>query len=223
MAMDYRGLFSDLDKSLGEAGLSLRVVCAGGFVLDRHGIRTTRDIDAFFDCSPEVLQIIRDVGDRLKANPEDEPWLNNSIQNMNRSPAGIECEGVYEGANLVVDAVPLLYVAGMKLESGRVQDIVDVASIIKAEGIDSPKEFLDLLEGYGFDGLDEGLVIESFGEAYGLAWLKSYYVEREEALYGGEGNWRGTDTDPRHVEERYRNGSRRNEGQGRKGRRRQRP
>lgn len=183
---DYNDLFVDLDERLAERGLYLRVVCAGGFVLQKYGIRVTNDIDAFFNSTPLIDSIIKEVGDKYGINPADESWLNNSIQNLNAAPMDICLERLFTGNALTVEMVPLEYVLGMKLESGREQDIIDVSQILAIKGFSDPKRVLDTLEGMGFGGIDNGTLLEAFGLAYGIDWLKDYLIEEETSILSHE-------------------------------------
>ena len=70
----------------------------------------------------------------------------------------------------------------MKLKSAREQDIRDVALILERLSIDSPEQFEKILNDYGFINIDESLILEAFGTAYGFEWLEKYYIENEEAI-----------------------------------------
>ena len=179
--MPEREAFELLSARLRQEGLSLCVVCVGGFVLNHHGIRATLDIDAFFAADDRTYAIIEEVGDELGINM-GEPWLNNSVQRLNRAPDLGTCALLYDLPNLKVYEAPLDYVAGMKLESAREQDIQDVSAIIRKLRIASPDELERRLRGYGFPHADESLLLESFGLAYGMEWLAAYYRENERSI-----------------------------------------
>lgn len=110
--------------------------------------------------------------------------LNNSVQNMNVKPPENICKPLYEFSNLKVLAPPLDYIAGMKLVSAREQDIQDVAFILQKLKITSPDAFRKTLSEYGFSSIDESLLLESFGLAYGMEWLEKYYIDHEEEILG---------------------------------------
>ena len=94
-----------------------------------NGYRGTLDVDAFYESSKTVEAIIRKVGDTFGINRTDELWLNNSIANMNSRPSDEHCELVYQFSNLVVKAVNITYLMGMKLASGREQDLTLLGEI----------------------------------------------------------------------------------------------
>ena len=73
-------IFNELNHRLQKKNIDLTVICVGGFVLSHYGLRTTHDIDGFFQASNEVTGIIKDVGDVFGINTENELWLNNSVQ-----------------------------------------------------------------------------------------------------------------------------------------------
>lgn len=152
-------------------------------MLNHYGVRTTHDIDGFYQTSVKLEQLIKKVGDELGINTEKELWLNNSVQNMNRKPPDEICTVVYEYSNLKVLISPLDYVAGMKLESARERDIEDVASIIKLLKIEDPVELRERIEGCDFTVYDESLLLEALGLAYGMEWLEKYYTDNEDSLF----------------------------------------
>ena len=174
--------FEELNRRLLKADTELTVICAGGYVLSHYGMRTTQDIDGFFQSDPAINQMIREVGDMFGINTPKELWLNNSIQNLNDKPAEEICDTVYDFSNLHVLIVPLDYVAGMKLTSAREQDIQDVAAIVRKMDIQDPDELLNKIHRYGFFHIDESVLLESFGIAYGMEWLEKYYLEHEEDI-----------------------------------------
>lgn len=87
----------------------------------------------------------------------------------------------------MIDQIKRKYnVQCMKLRSGREQDIEDVSKIITKLEIPSPKEFSDILVEYKFTDIDESLILESFGKAYGMEWLEKYYIENIESLFSDD-------------------------------------
>ena len=175
-------IFEAFNKQLKKANIHLTIIYAGGFVLQHYGMRATVGIDAFYNETNEIRTIIRKTGDLLDINPADENWLNNSIQRMNEVPPKDICKELYQFSNLQVLIPPLAYIAGMKLKSAREQDIRDVALILERLSIDSPEQFEKILNDYGFINIDESLILEAFGTAYGFEWLEKYYIENEEAI-----------------------------------------
>ena len=176
-------MFDELNEELKKINIKLSVVCVGGYVLQHHNIRTTNDIDGFFNESPVVKSAIKKIGDKYKANTSSELWLNNSVQNMNSKPPESICDTIYESSNLKISIPPLEYIAGMKLASGRRQDIRDVSMIIDKLKIQDVSELKKRIEKYNFNSIDESLFLEAFGEAYGMEWLEKYFIKQEEEIF----------------------------------------
>lgn len=63
--MDAEKLFKDLNDELAKSGMTLDLVCVGGFVLEYYNMRGTSDIDAFYQESSDLIECIENVG---KAN-----------------------------------------------------------------------------------------------------------------------------------------------------------
>lgn len=182
MFKNERTVFEALNEKLESEGISLTVICAGGFVLSHYGMRSTMDVDGFFKASEKINHIIETVGERFGINNGDELWLNNSVQNLNESPPEEICKTIYDLSHLKVLIPPLDYIAGMKLYSARAQDIDDAASIIKKLSLKSPDRFRKKMKSYGFNSIDESLLLEAFGLAYGMDWLEEYYIKSESRI-----------------------------------------
>ena len=182
MIKDEKLLFEELNEKLQQKRLDLTLICVGGFVLDYYGIRGTMDIDAFYDESQPIHDLIYEIGKAHNLNTPEELWINNSVQNLNTKPPEEICKTIYEFSNLKVLIPPLDYVAGMKLISGRENDIEDVAQIIKHLNINDIYEFKRKLKSYEFGDADDALIIESFGIAYGMKWLTDYYIKNEQEV-----------------------------------------
>ena len=148
--------------------------------MNHYHIRATMDIDSFYNANEEVQNIILLMGNEYGLNPEDEVWLNNSVQSMNKKPPEEICQTIYEFSNLTVKIPPLEYIACMKLVSAREQDITDVSELIKMLEIKDPEEMEGILKKYDFGTIDESLILEAFGRAYGMQWLEDYYIAKYE-------------------------------------------
>ena len=160
---------------------SLKLICAGGFVLQLNGYRGTADIDAFYKSNAAIENAIRKVGDVLGINKPDELWLNNSISNMNQVPQDRYCEIVHDFPNLVVMAVEIDYLIGMKLFSARGQDLKDVADILRNNADLQPFDLLEKLVDMSFE-IDISIILDVFESARGMAWLDAFYRKNEAEL-----------------------------------------
>ena len=146
-----------------------------------YGYRGTLDVDAFYESSTTIEAIIRKVGDTFGINKPDELWLNNSIANMNPRPSDEHCGLVYQFSNLVVKAVSITYLVGMKLASGREQDLMDVGDILKKNRNEKPFELLSELVDMRFD-IDISGLLDAYEKAHGMDWLDEFYVNNQDLL-----------------------------------------
>ena len=128
-----------------------------------------------------LREIIARIGEKHHVNT-DELWLNNSVANMNISPPESICDTLYKFSNLIVRAVPIDYLLGMKLESGREQDLKDIGLIIQHEDFKDPFELFECLRQQGFSQMDFSMLLEGFSYAYGMEWLENFYREHENQL-----------------------------------------
>jgi hypothetical protein len=179
--IDFILAFKKLNDELSRIGQSLTLVCAGGYVMQLNGYRGTADIDAFYKSNADIESIIRKVGDECELNKPDELWLNNSIANMNPEPPDEYCELVYSFSNLMVKAVSIMYLIGMKLESGREQDLIDAGIILKNEKHENPIGLLKSLISMKFH-IDISSILDVFEKAHGMEWLEEFYLSNQEEL-----------------------------------------
>jgi len=179
--IDFEPVFKLMNEELSQVGQTLVLICAGGFVMQLNGYRGTVDVDAFYDSNKTIEAIIRKVGDIFGINKPDELWLNNSIKNMNPKPPEAYCETVYLFSNLAVKAVSLTYLMGMKLTSGREQDLMDVGDILKKSRNENPLTMLAELIGIGFD-IDISGLLDAYEKAHGMDWLDAFYVSNQDDL-----------------------------------------
>ena len=179
--IDFVPVFKLMNEELFQVGQTLLLICAGGYVMQLNGYRGTLDVDAFYESSKTVEAIIRKVGDAFGINRPDELWLNNSIANMNPRPSDEYCEPVYQFSNLVVKAVSISYLMGMKLASGREQDLMDVGDILKKNKNEKPFELLSELVGMGFN-IDISGLLDAYEKAHGMEWLDEFYIDNQDDL-----------------------------------------
>jgi len=179
--IDFEPVFKRLNEELTISGQSLELVCAGGYVMQRHGYKATSDVDAFYKSNIAVEAIIRRIGDEFGINKPDELWLNGSIANMNPEPPARYCELVHDFSNLSVKAVIITYVIGMKLISGREQDLRDIGEILKKDRNEQPLELLSELAGMEFD-IDISGLLDAYERAHGMEWLEEFYSKNQDDL-----------------------------------------
>jgi hypothetical protein len=179
--IDFEPVFRRLNEELSPIDTFLELVCAGGYVLQLHGYRATVDIDAFYASNAEIEAVIRKVGDEFGINRPDELWLNGSISNMNPKPPIAHYKLVHKFSNLEVNAVDMPYLIGMKLTSGREQDLIDVGTILKHDNNREPFELLTELVGMRFQ-IDISGLLDGYEKAHGMQWLEDFYKDNESEL-----------------------------------------
>ena len=179
--MDAEKLFSDLNEELAKSGLTLDLLCVGGFVLEYHNMRSTEDIDAFYQESSDLIECIDKVGKENGISESEERWLNNSVSNLNRKPPESVCHEILSYSNLTVTIPSLIYMLGMKLESARKRDIKDAGVIIRSERFEELLDTAKSLEDLGFQ-IDFSVLMEAFEIAYDIEWLTEYLDEHIEEI-----------------------------------------
>lgn len=179
--MDAEKLFSDLNEELAKSGLTLDLLCVGGFVLEYHNMRSTEDIDAFYQESSDLIECIDKVGKENGISESEERWLNNSVSNLNRRPPDSICHEILSYSNLTVTIPSLIYMLGMKLESARKRDIKDSGMIIRSERFEDILDTAKSLEDLGFQ-IDFSVLMEAFEIAYDIEWLTEYLDEHIEEI-----------------------------------------
>jgi hypothetical protein len=179
--MDAEKLFSDLNEELAKSGLTLDLLCVGGFVLEYHNMRSTEDIDAFYQESSDLIECIDKVGKENGISESEERWLNNSVSNLNRKPPESVCHEILSYSNLTVTIPSLIYMLGMKLESARKRDIKDAGVIIRSERFEDLLDTAKSLEDLGFQ-IDFSVLMEAFEIAYDIEWLTEYLDEHIEEI-----------------------------------------
>ena len=179
--MDAEKLFSDLNEELDKSGLTLDLLCVGGFVLEYHNMRSTEDIDAFYQESSDLIECIDKVGKENGISESEERWLNNSVSNLNRKPPESVCHEILSYSNLTVTIPSLIYILGMKLESARKRDIKDAGVIIRSERFEDILDTAKSLEDLGFQ-IDFSVLMEAFEIAYDIEWLTEYLDEHIEEI-----------------------------------------
>ena len=181
MKINFEPVFEMLNNELSKINQPLELICVGGYVMQMLGHRATVDVDAFFESNTAIDEIICKVGDAFRINRPDELWLNNSVWNKNPKPPTSHCELVYKYPFLTVIKVNVPYLIGMKLESGREQDLMDVATILASDKNENPLALLTKLVDMGFD-IDISVLLETYGQAYDMDWLMKFYINNEERL-----------------------------------------
>lgn len=178
--MEYQKLFDRLNEKLAAQNLTLSLHCVGGFVLEYHGLKATEDIDAFYESSDKIEQIIAEIGQEFDVGTNHEAWLNHSIGQLMSNPYRSD-EIIYNGSNLTVGLASLKEVLVDKIQAGREKDVSDIAEIMKKLNLTSPDEILELMK-YSDGNAELAVIFEAYGLAYGAENLKKYLTENPEML-----------------------------------------
>ena len=182
MIMDYKKLFFRLNEKLAQNNLTLHLSCVGGFVLEYYGLKATDDIDAFYDSSDKIEELIKEVGIEFGVGTEKEVWLNHAIGNILSLGASSQRETIYQASHLTVTISSLEEILVDKIEAGRAKDIPDIAKIMKYIGMKTPDSLLKQMKDYASGETNPAIILEAYSMAYGEEALKNYLRKNPELL-----------------------------------------
>ena len=77
--IDHEKYFTILNERLKEKNEFLTLYTVGGFALKCYGIKSTMDVDAFYDTNDTIEKIIADIGNEYNINPLNEHWINKAV------------------------------------------------------------------------------------------------------------------------------------------------
>lgn len=166
-------MFVELNDKLGEIGESIDIAAAGGFSLQTYGLRSTMDVDAFFNSSGAIDGVIREIGEKEGINMDEELWLNNSIMNRNEDPRPEETELILDLPHLKVRHVKAEKIFIMKLSTDRSRDIDDCIDMLKAGMIDikTMADFKAMCKASGVRYSEyKDRAVEAMTDAFGFDW-----------------------------------------------------
>ncbi|MBI4405436.1 MAG: hypothetical protein HY537_14830 [Deltaproteobacteria bacterium] len=143
-------LLSDLSDELNSVGINGEVGVVGGaaMVLGFNAREATKDVDAIFEPAEKVRKAAAAVGRR---NNIDTDWLNDAVKGfLPRPEARLEKTVVFQTPSLLVWVPDPRYMFAMKAMSARAgtKDTDDLMILIKAAGINSAKDGIDLIADY---------------------------------------------------------------------------
>ena len=156
--------------------------------INKCGVTFSKD-DVFSLYRNEVLTPFQRVS--IKAAFEDGSPTRQHILSLNKTAKRNNvllvrdkyenCEMVNELPNLEEKVDNINYLVGMKLMSGREQDLMDVGDILKKDRNEKPFELLSKLSGMKFV-IDISELLDAYEKAHGLDWLDEFYVNNQEEL-----------------------------------------
>lgn len=146
-AAQMLGYLAEVDELLVKAGTPhpLHLYIAGGAVVAvKTGLRLTGDVDVVSEgMTPQLRAAVEEVSKRHRGLRSD--WINDGAK-LKRVNVPLEPERIFTGHRLIVDSAGDRYVLAMKLISHRQVDEADCEMLIRALGIRSQAELLDLIE-----------------------------------------------------------------------------
>lgn len=146
-AAQMLGYLAEVDELLVKAGTPhpLHLYVAGGAVIAvKTGLRLTGDVDVVSEgMTPQLRAAVEEVSKRHRGLRSD--WINDGAK-LRRVNVPLEPERIFTGHRLIVDSAGDRYVLAMKLISHRQVDEADCEMLIRALGIRSQAELLDLIE-----------------------------------------------------------------------------
>jgi len=175
-------IFQELNEALRRAGLTLRIICCGGYLMNQLGsTRETKDVDAFYTSNQEIDQIIKRIGDAHGLNTGRTIWLNNAVSTMSDWPDPAHYSTAKAFSNLTIDEVSPEYLLGMKLSSVRPVDVEDSAYLVKLLKLENPVEAYNKIHPLN-SKVNILAVLKAFAQLYGEKWQWDYFRANQEEI-----------------------------------------
>ena len=150
--IEHEKYFKILNERLKEKNESLTLYTVGGFALKCYGIKTTMDVDAFYDTNDTIEKIIADIGNEYNINPLNERWINKAVAYLKdkrvKSPNKEISKLINKYSNLEIYCANLDYLFIMKVfavydgKKDKVKHLDDCKKILESGKI-SVKNFDD--------------------------------------------------------------------------------
>lgn len=168
--IDHDKYFKILNDRLKCANQSLTLYTVGGFALKCYGLKSTMDIDAFYDANETIEKIIEDIGNEYKINPIGEHWINKAVAYLKdkrvKNPGKEFSEKLIELSNLEVYKANLDYLLVMKVfavydnKKDKIKHLDDAIKIIKSGKINikTKEDFVKLFKKYGYENIEDLLL-----------------------------------------------------------------
>lgn len=165
--IDHNKYFSILNERLKNSNQSLTLYTVGGFALKCFGIKTTMDVDAFYDANDTIERIIDDVGKEYNINPMGEHWVNKAVAYLKdprvKNPGKEFSELLIKLSNLEVYRANIDYLLVMKTfavfdnKKDKIKHLDDCIKILKSGkvNIKTEKDFIEIFEKYGYKDIED--------------------------------------------------------------------
>ena len=165
--IDHSKYFSILNEKLKECNQTLTLYTVGGFALKCFGLKTTMDIDAFYDTNDTIEKIIEDIGMEYNINPMGEHWINKAVAYLKdqrvKNPGKEFSESLIKLSNLEVYRANIDYLLIMKTfavfdnKKDKIKHLDDCIKILGSGKVDvkNEKDFISLFEKYGYKDIND--------------------------------------------------------------------
>lgn len=160
--IDHNKYFNILNDRLKSLNKSLTLYTVGGFALKCHGLKSTMDIDAFYDADDTIEKLIKDIGDEYKINPIDEQWINKAVAYLKdprvKNPGKEFSKSILKLSNLEVYCANIDYLLVMKTfavydnKAEKAKHLIDCRKIIESGKvkITNLADYIELFKRFGY-------------------------------------------------------------------------
>ena len=161
--IEHEKYFEILNERLKEHNEFLTLYTVGGFALKCYGIKTTMDIDAFYDTNDTIEKIIKDIGNEYNINGENEHWINQAVAYLKdkrvKNPGKEFSELINKYSNLEVYRANIDYLLVMKTfavadnKPDKIKHIDDSRKIINTGkvNIKNRDDYKKLINKFGYE------------------------------------------------------------------------
>ena len=143
--IEHERYFKILNGRLKEKNESLTLYVVGGFALKCYGIKSTMDVDAFYDTNDTIEKIIDDIGNEYNINPLNEHWINKAVAYLKdkrvKNPGKEHSKLIGKYSNLEIYRANLDYLFIMKVfavsdgKKDKVKHLDDCKKILESGNI----------------------------------------------------------------------------------------
>lgn len=165
--IEHEKYFQILNERLKEKNETLTLYTVGGFALKCYGLKTTMDIDAFYDTNDTIEKIIADIGDEYGINGENEHWINQAVAYLKdkrvKNPGKEFSELINKYSNLEVYRANIDFLLVMKTiavsdnKADKLKHIDDARKIINTGKIqiNNLDDYRNLIKKFGYEITDD--------------------------------------------------------------------
>lgn len=165
--IDHNKYFNILNDKLKLLNKFLTLYTVGGFALKCYGLKSTMDIDAFYDADETIEKLIKDIGNEYKINPIDEQWINKAVAYLKdprvKNPGKDFSKLILKLSNLEVYCANIDYLLVMKTfavydnKDEKAKHLIDCRKILESGNVKvtTVDEFIELFKKFGYNDIDD--------------------------------------------------------------------